>query len=826
MRQYNVTGMSCAACSARVEKAVKTVDGVLSCTVNLLTGSMNVEGGDNEKIISAVKNAGYGAYLKSKKSNVTDSDTQLEEKAKREERNIIIRLVISLILLLPLMYLSMGYSMWNFPLPLVFRENPISIALLQLLLSAFVLLVNQRFFISGFLGVVKRAPNMDTLVALGSGVSFLWSCAAVFKMIFSEGHDAHRYLHELYFESAAMILVFITVGKLLEARAKGKTTNAIKSLMDLTPKYATVIRDGVEESIPSKEVKIGDIFIVKPGERIAVDGTVVEGHSSVDESALTGESMPVEKRIGDEVYGATVNTSGYMKCEAKKVGEDTVMAQVVQLVSDAAATKAPIAKVADRVSGIFVPIVLGLAFLTTLIWIFVNNSLGYALARGISVLVISCPCALGLATPVAIMVGGGVGARAGILFKNATALEITGKAKTVALDKTGTVTQGVTRVTDVISADGISEERLLAIALSVEKKSEHPLAKAVVLYSEEKGISLMNATNFSALVGNGVTAEIDSGVVYGGSYSFIKEKVNFSENDEKIYEELSDSGKTPIYFTYNSQLLGVIAVADTVKEDSREAISALRAMGIRTVMITGDNKRCANAIGKSIGVDEIVAEVMPDMKAGIISEIAKDGCVLMVGDGINDAPALTCADVGIAIGRGADIAVESADVVLMHAELSGVPNAIKLGRAVLKIIRQNLFWAFLYNVIGIPLAAGAFITLLGWEMNPMFGAAAMSLSSFAVVVNALRLNFVRVFRKKTGEPDVDAEEIKCIFIKGMMCSHCEGRVRDALLDIDGVVNAQVSHIEGTADIKLSKRVSDDLIKEAVKKAGYKVRKIK
>lgn len=827
MRSYNIKGMSCAACSARVEKAVSAVDGVTSCTVNLLTNSMTVEGADDAAVIAAVEAAGYGASVKGgeRKNAAADPDAE----TKKEKRALIMRLVASVAILLPLMYVSMGHVMWGFPLPSALAENPIALGLSELILSALVMIVNQRFFVSGFKGALRRSPNMDTLVALGSGASFVWSVYLLFAMTFAEPDARWHYLHEMYFESAAMILALITVGKTLEAYAKGKTTDAIKELMSLTPKTATVERDGKEIRIPSSEVRIGDIFTVRPGESISVDGVVVDGVSAVDESALTGESIPVEKSHGSHVYAATYNTSGVLRCEAVKVGEDTVMSQVVKMVTDAAATKAPIAKVADRVSGIFVPVVLSIAFITAAIWLFVNNSLGYALERAISVLVISCPCALGLATPVAIMVGSGIGARGGVLFKNATALEICGKAKTVALDKTGTVTRGEASVTDVISI-GASEERLLSVALSLEVGSEHPLGAAVVKYARSVGAAPLEFSNFRSFTGSGVAVETDGVECYGGSFKSVGERIPLPHEAVRHYEELSDAGKTPLFFTEGDTLLGIIAISDTVRDDSAEAVAELKKMGLRTVMVTGDNERCAKAIGALAGVDEVISGVMPAEKEGVVARLSERGRVIMVGDGINDAPALTRADVGMAIGRGTDIAIESADVVLTHSRLSDVVAAVKLSRATLTTIYENLFWAFIYNAVGIPLAAGAFIHLFGWELKPMFAALAMSLSSFSVVMNALRLNFKKIFKKydKTKILTVKEQDktVKILKVSGMMCRHCESRVCAALSALPSVSRAEASFESGEVKVTLGTDVSDGELVRAVEGAGYKASVVK
>lgn len=822
MKKFNVTGMSCAACSARVERAVLSVDGVKSCSVNLLTNSMNVEGGEESDIISSVVKAGYGATVADKKTKNEEADPEISDRAER--RAILARLITSVCLLIPLMYVSMGHVMWDFPLPPSFRESPVAIGLIELLISGLILVINQRFFISGVKGIIRLSPNMDTLVAMGSGVSYLWSVYLLFKMILSNGADAHKYLHELYFESAAMILTLITVGKLLESYAKGKTTVAIKSLMKLTPSVTVVERDGKELTIPTSEVMRGDVFLVRPGESISVDGVVISGESAVDESALTGESIPAEKSHGSAVYAATVNKNGFLRCEARSVGEDTVMAGVVKMVSDAAATKAPIAKVADRVASFFVPAVILIAAITTVIWYFVNNSLGYALARGISVLVISCPCALGLATPVAIMVASGIGAKGGVLFKNATALEVCGRAKNVALDKTGTVTCGEARVTDVLPID-VDADELLSLAYALEYRSEHPLGVAVRKYAEEKRCKLIYADSFEALSGSGVKAEIDGLSCFGGSFKFISGIVNIPNSVRSQYEALTDSGKTVMLFTKGDTLAGAVAVSDAIREDSREAIAEMHKLGLHTVMLTGDNKRCAAAVGKDAGVDEVMAELMPSEKENAIKKLSESGRVIMIGDGINDAPALTRADVGIAIGRGTDIAIESADVVLVRSTLSDAVSAIKLSRAALRTVRENLFWAFIYNVVGIPLAAGVFIPL-GFQLEPMFGALAMSLSSFSVVMNALRLNLKRIFIKceKTNNNTVKEEEkmVKTIKIEGMMCPHCEARVREVLEAIVGVGNADVSHARGDAVVTVGDGVSVDSLVGAIEGAGYKV----
>ena len=870
MQKYTVTGMSCAACSARVEKAVSAVEGVTSCSVSLLTNSMGVEGSASETdIIKAVTDAGYGASVLSdapasvanKKNNGEDllEDTETPKMKKR--------LIASVGFLAVLMYFSMGHAMWGWPVPTFFVHNPLALGLLQLLLTAIVMVINQKFFISGWKGVLHKAPNMDALVALGSGAAFVYSTYALFAMTaeVSAGNmeGAHALLHEFYFESAAMILTLITVGKMLEARSKGKTTDALKSLMNLAPKTATVVRGGEEKVIPVEEVLKGDIFVVRPGESIPVDGIVLEGSSAIDESALTGESIPVDKNPGDLVSAATINRSGFLKCEATRVDEDTTLSQIIQMVSDAAATKAPIAKVADKVSGVFVPVVITIAVITTLIWLLLGEDVGFALARGISVLVISCPCALGLATPVAIMVGNGVGAKNGILFKTAVSLEETGKVRIVALDKTGTITAGTPKVTDVVATDDVTEEELLIAALSLECKSEHPLASAVIEYAREKGVKETEVSDFEILPGNGLKAKYEGDCLVGGSLKYIKGQVVISRAMEEQAEALAMQGKTPLFFTKGDKLLGMIAVADVMKPDSKEAVAQLQNMGIRVVMITGDNEKTANAIGKEAGVDQVIAGVLPEGKEAAITELMKLGKVAMVGDGINDAPALVKADMGIAIGAGADVAIDAADVVLMKSSLMDVPAAIRLSRAVLRNIHQNLFWAFFYNCIGIPLAAGAFIAVLGWELNPMFGAAAMSLSSFCVVSNALRLNLVKVYnakRDKKVKPALTAEAViensgtekcagsesacscentseanktikerkeninmkKTMKITGMMCGHCSGRVKKVLEAMAEVDEAIVSHEEGTAVLTLNADVADDVLKKTVEDEGYEV----
>ena len=831
--------MSCAACSARVERAVSGVEGVRSCAVNLLTNSMTVDGGDEAAIIAAVVNAGYGASPKGAKP-VADDD-ELDRTAREERNRMILRLAWSLAFVLPLMYISMGHVMWGWPLPAALSGYPLLIAIVEFLLTTAVLVINQKFFVNGFKGAIKGAPNMDTLVALGSGASYVWSVYLIYVMTISVTNgnyiEYRHYLHGMYFESAAMILTLITVGKLLETVAKGKTTSAIKSLMKLTPKTATVIRDGKEVVILSKEVTRGDTFIVKPGEAVPVDGIVLEGSSSIDESALTGESMPAEKTVGSQVFAATTNTSGYLKCEATKVGEDTTMAGVIKLVSDAAASKAPIAKVADRVAGIFVPAVLLIAFITTVIWIFVNNSLGYALARGISVLVISCPCALGLATPVAIMAGSGVGARNGALFKSATALEVLGKCNTVVLDKTGTLTNGKPEVTDVVAISASADE-LLRLAYSVEKRSEHPLAGAIVRCAEVEGVSAFEVKDFAAIVGSGVECfDAESGErLLGVSYCYASEILEMPTKVTEAYEALAAEGKTPLVFIRGNTVAGVIAVADTLKADAISAVAELRTLGMRTVMLTGDNEVTARAIADRLGGIEFIAGVLPDGKEEVVRNLMNDGRVAMVGDGINDAPALVRADVGIAIGNGTDIAIDSADVVLMRPTLMQLPGAVRLSRATLRIIQQNLFWAFIYNTVGIPLAAGAFIHLFGWELTPMFGAAAMSLSSFCVVTNALRLNLKRIFKNsanecanvekcdKTNNYTIKEQEKmeKIIKVEGMMCPHCEAHVKSALEAIEGVESAVASFKESKVTVTLCAPVEDKVLADTITAQGYKV----
>ena len=832
MEQYTVTGMSCAACSARVEKAVLGVEGVTACSVNLLTASMGVDGNASaDAVIAAVEAAGYGASVKG--SRAESSSAEKDSLKDRESPLLLRRLIVSMILMVPLMYLSMGFTMWGWPLPSFLANTPVSIGIAQLLLAAAVMVVNQKFFISGYKGVIHRAPNMDTLVALGSGASFVYSVWALFAMSGAQAagnaDTAHHYLHEFYFESAAMILALITLGKLLEARSKGKTTDALKGLMNMAPQTATLMRGNEEVVVPIQEVRVGDLFTVRPGEAIPVDGVVEEGVSAVNEAALTGESVPVDKSHGDRVSAATINQSGFLTCRATRVGEDTTLSQIIRMVSDAAATKAPIAKVADKVSGIFVPVVIVIATLATAVWLIAGESAGYALARGISVLVISCPCALGLATPVAIMVGSGQGARAGILFKTAAALEETGRVKTVVLDKTGTITEGKPAVTDLLPAEGVDATELLTLAASLENKSEHPLAYAVMDKADADGVSCEDVSAFAALPGNGLSAELQGKQLIGGSHRYLSEQIDLPESAKALVKTLSEEGKTPLLFAHGNRFLGIIAVADRIKEDSPEAIRQLQTMGIRVVMLTGDNQRTADAIGKIAGVDEVIAEVLPDGKEEVIRALQKEGKVAMVGDGINDAPALTRADIGIAIGAGSDIAIDAADLVLMHSRLTDVPAAIRLSRATLRNIHQNLFWAFCYNVIGIPLAAGVWIPLFGWELSPMFGAAAMSLSSFSVVTNALRLNLVNIRstrhdHKRNNKTRKEKKSMeKTMKIEGMMCPHCEARVKKVLESIDGVAFAEVSHKKGTAVVTLSKAVDDSVLKKAVEDAGYPVK---
>ena len=859
MKQYTVTGMSCAACSARVEKAVSKVDGVTSCSVSLLTNSMGVEGSATDaQIVEAVEQAGYGASPKgtateSENDKANNSLEQLKAAqdalVDRETPKLRNRLIASLIFLVVLMYFSMGHMMWGWPLPEFFNGNHVAMGLLQLLLTVAVMVINQKFFISGFKGLIHGAPNMDTLVALGSAASFGYSVYALFAMTAAQVNgdmDAvMSYMHEFYFESAAMILALITVGKMLEAHSKGKTTDALKSLMQLAPKTATVVRNGVEQEISVDAVKKGDIFVVRPGENIPVDGEIIDGTTAVNESALTGESIPVDKQPKDAVSAATVNQSGFIKCRATRVGEDTTLSQIIQMVSDAAATKAPIAKIADRVSGVFVPAVITIAIITIIAWLIAGETVGFALARGISVLVISCPCALGLATPVAIMVGNGKGAKSGILFKTAASLEATGRTQIVALDKTGTITSAEPKVTDIVPDETFFEETgnhagaLLAIAASVEAKSEHPLAKAIMERAKTDEIAVAEVTDFSAVVGNGLTAILAGKMIKAGNLAFVSKFVKVSDDMRAKAVEFSKEGKTPLFFAADDRLCGIIAVADTIKEDSPEAVRQLKNMGIRVVMLTGDNEQTANAIGKQAGVDEVIAGVLPDGKEAVIRKLKKQGRVAMVGDGINDAPALTRADMGIAIGAGSDVAIDAADVVLMKSRLIDVPAAVRLSRATLTNIHENLFWAFFYNVIGIPLAAGLWYPLLGWKLNPMFGAAAMSLSSFCVVTNALRLNLCRVYdpkhdrkatsdrKNKTDKPNESEEKsmTKTMNIEGMMCGHCEARVKKALEALDAVSEAAVSHESGTAVVTLSSDISDEKLKETVEAEDYKVTSI-
>lgn len=845
MEQYNVTGMSCAACSARVEKAVSKVPGVTSCSVSLLTNSMGVEGtADPAQVIAAVEEAGYGATEKraaglerpqASASSVSAGEDALKD---RETPRMKRRLIASLCFLIPLMYFSMGHMMWNWPVPSFLEGNHVAMGLIQLLLTTAVMVINQKFFISGFKGLIHRAPNMDTLVALGAGASYGYSLYALFAMTDAQmrgsAAEVMSYMHEFYFESAAMILTLITVGKMLEARSKGKTTDALKSLMKLAPKTATVIRNGAEETVSIEQVRKGDVFVVRPGENIPVDGVILEGHSAVNESALTGESIPVDKDAGDAVSAAALNQSGFLRCEATRVGEDTTLSQIIQMVSDAAATKAPIAKVADRVSGVFVPAVIGIALVTIAVWLIAGQTIGFALARGISVLVISCPCALGLATPVAIMVGNGMGAKNGIMFKTAVSLEETGKTQIVALDKTGTITSGEPKVTDMIPAAGVTEEELLAYAYALEKKSEHPLARAVITKAEEENaVCVREAEDFHAVPGNGLTGILAGVKLAGGNLSFISRNAVIPDEAVKRAEKLSAEGKTPLFFSRNGMFIGMIAVADVIKEDSPRAVKELQNMGIHVVMLTGDNERTAKAIGAQAGVDEVIAGVLPDGKESVIRSLKKKGRVAMVGDGINDAPALTRADMGIAIGAGTDIAIDAADVVLMKSRLSDVPAAIRLSRAALRNIHENLFWAFFYNVIGIPLAAGVWIPIFGWQLNPMFGAAAMSLSSFCVVSNALRLNWFKMYDagrdKKIKVNNKNKEEstmTKTMKIEGMMCGHCEARVKKTLEALAGVDSAEVSHEAGTAVVTLNEEVSDDVLKKAVEDQDYKVLEIR
>ena len=845
MEQYSVTGMTCAACQARVEKVVSNVPGVTDVSVSLLTNSMGVEGtATSADIVAAVEKAGYHASIKGAQM---ESSQGAEALADTETPKLLKRLIISLIFLMPLMYLSMGHMMWNWPLPGFLNDNHVGMGLAQLLFTVIIMVINQRFFISGFTSLIHRAPNMDTLVAMGATAAFGYSTYALFAMTVAQtaGNDklVMSYMHEFYFESAAMILTLITLGKTLEAYSKGKTTDALKSLMNLAPKMATVIRNEQEMLISADQVKKGDIFLVKPGESIPVDGIVLEGNSAIDEAALTGESIPVDKAVGDTVSAATINQSGFIKCEATRVGEDTTLSQIIKMVSDAAATKAPIAKIADKVSGIFVPAVITIAIITMIGWLFAGESVGFALARGISVLVISCPCALGLATPVAIMVGNGVGAKHGILFKTAVSLEEAGKVDIVALDKTGTITNGQPKVTDILPVDGISEQELLETAFSLEKKSEHPLAKAIVEYGEEKNFTVSVVDNFKAVPGNGLTGTLNEETLIGGNLLFIEKSLSISKELKHSAEQLASAGKTPLFFAKENRLLGMIAVADVIKEDSPQAIKELKAMGIHVVMLTGDNERTAKAIGEQAGVDNVIAGVLPDGKESVIQALGKKGKVAMVGDGINDAPALTRADVGIAIGAGTDVAMDAADVVLMKSKLADVPAAIRLSRGVLRNIHENLFWAFFYNTIGIPLAAGLLIPVLGWKLNPMFGAAAMSLSSFCVVTNALRLNLLNIRSTKKDKKMKKAIDVslininnnekkevnemtKTMNIKGMMCGHCEAAVKKALEALPEVASAEVSHEKGTAVVTLEKEIADDVLKKTVEDKDYEVVEIK
>lgn len=840
MEQYTVTGMSCAACSARVEKAVSGVSGVTSCSVSLLTNSMGVEGtAAPQEIIKAVEEAGYGASPKNstgEKSAAANSASGVsvgEDALKDRETPVLKqRLLSSLVFLIILMYFSMGHMMWGWPLPSFFQDNHVAMGLLQLLLTVAIMVINQKFFISGIKSFLHRAPNMDTLVALGSGAAFIYSTYALFAMtdaqVKGDMAGVMKYMHEFYFESAAMILTLITVGKMLEAHSKGKTTDALKSLMRLAPKTAVVLQNGEEKEIPVEQVKKGDVFVVRPGENIPVDGVILEGNSAVDEAALTGESIPVDKSEGDMVSAATVNQSGFIRCEATRVGEDTTLSQIIQMVSDAAATKAPIAKVADRVSGVFVPTVIAIAFVTIIVWLLAGERIGFALARGISVLVISCPCALGLATPVAIMVGNGVGAKNGIMFKTAVSLEETGKMQIVALDKTGTITNGEPKVTDILPSDGVTQEELVFYAYALERKSEHPLGKAILEFAETRNTEAADVTEFQALPGNGLSAKYQGVSLLGGNYEFIHTKADITEKMKQQSEQLAEEGKTPLFFARDGKFIGIIAVADVIKEDSPQAVKQLQNMGIRVVMLTGDNQRTADAIGRQAGVDEVIAGVLPDGKENVIRSLGQQGKVAMVGDGINDAPALTRADIGIAIGAGTDIAIDAADVVLMKSKLSDVPAAIRLSRASLKNIHENLFWAFIYNVIGIPLAAGIWIPVFGWQLNPMFGAAAMSLSSFCVVTNALRLNLLRIhdagndkkikIKKKMEEKTMT----KTMKIQGMMCGHCEARVKKCLEELPEVSVAEVSHETGSAVVTLNGEISDDVLKKTVEEQDYQV----
>lgn len=850
MEQYNVIGMSCAACSARVEKAVSQLDGVESCTVSLLTNSMGVTGTVSaDSVIAAVEAAGYGAAVKGTDTEKKDRAAGTDEEMLKDRETPVLkkRLIASLCFLIPLMYFSMGHMMWSWPVPAFLAGNHVAMGLIQLILTGMVMVINQKFFISGMKGLIHKAPNMDTLVALGAGASFIYSTVALFAMTDAQMKmdmdTVMSWMHEFYFESAAMILTLITVGKMLEAHSKGKTTDALKSLMKLAPKTAVVVRDGIEQEVPIEQVKKGEIFLVRPGENIPVDGIVLEGSSAVNEAALTGESIPVDKEIGDAVSAATLNQSGFLKCEATRVGEDTTLSQIIQMVSDAAATKAPIAKVADKVSGVFVPVVISIAAVTILVWLLMGESVGFALARGISVLVISCPCALGLATPVAIMVGNGMGAKNGIMFKTAVSLEETGKMEIVALDKTGTITSGDPKVTDIIPVENVTEEELLKLAYALEQKSEHPLAGAILMEAAKRGLEAKEVIDFQAVPGNGLTArlqmagqeqlsggEADSIILRGGNLKFISDRTKVPEEIKSISEQLAEEGKTPLFFSRDNELIGIIAVADVIKEDSPRAVRELQNMGIHVVMLTGDNERTAKAIGKQAGVDEVIAGVLPEGKESVIRSLKQKGKVAMVGDGINDAPALTRADMGIAIGAGTDIAIDAADVVLMKSRLSDVPAAIRMSRATLRNIHENLFWAFIYNAIGIPLAAGLFYPIFGWKLNPMFGAAAMSLSSFCVVSNALRLNWFKLhdagrdksIKVKSKKKQEEITMTKTMKIEGMMCGHCEAAVKKALEALAEVDAAEVSHETGTAVITLNAELADEVLKKTVEDKDYKV----
>ena len=842
MEQFNVTGMSCAACQTRVEKAVSAVPGVKSCAVSLLTNSMGVEGEVSaEAVIQAVEAAGYGASLKTSKAGASGVKTSkaayADELKDTETPKMKKRLIASVILLVPLMYVSMGHMLWNWPLPAFLDGNHVAMGLYELLLSALVMVINQKFFVSGFKGLLHKAPNMDTLIALGATAAFGYSVFALFAMtgaVLQADKDQIMYfMNQFYFESAATILTLITVGKMLEAKSKGKTTSALKALMKLAPETAVILVDGKEETVAVEDVKVGDLFVVRPGDKIPVDGVVTEGQSAVNESALTGESLPVEKEVGDKVTSATINTSGYMVCRATRVGEDTTLSEIIRMVSDAAATKAPIAKIADRVSGVFVPAVIGIAAVTFVVWLLAGQTFGYAIARAVSVLVISCPCALGLATPVAIMVGNGIGAKSGILFKTSAALEQAGRTQIIALDKTGTITTGIMKVTDIVTAEGLEKSELLTAAYSLEAKSEHPISKAIVTYAKENGVGALECSDFEAAAGKGLKASLNGKTIYGGNAKYIGESAKIDISSIKnTLDQLSYQGKTPVLFASENKLLGLLALADTLKEDSAAAISQLKNMGIRLVMLTGDNEKTARAIGNQAGVDEVIASVKPDGKEAVIRELKKQGKVTMVGDGINDAPALASADLGIAIGAGTDVAIDSADVVLMKNSLMDLAAAIRISRATLRNIHENLFWAFFYNVIGIPLAAGCYVAAFGWSLNPMFGAAAMGLSSFCVVTNALRLNFIKVYDAKKDksvktpvmgkliENSKESEVIMKITVKGMMCGHCEAHVKKALEAIDGITSATASHEENLVTIETSKEVDQALIKAAVEEAGY------